>query len=453
MINWKENKTFCPYAFKGALIKHNNNVVPCCRWNSWALTEDGSKSHRHSESLDLTQKNLINYETYFDDVRKKMLKGEVVRECVKCYQQEQDGVNSMRLSAIRDFVKKPEKLKQLVDHRGPKGLHKNMYKPRLEYLEIESGRYCNLKCRSCGPGLSSSWDEDLKNNKKAVENFYGNDHHWYEQEKKGANTNESLAMLSYEDCKHLTEIKVTGGEPFLTDAFLKFVENLVNWDLSKNIILDVFTNASFYPKAKHTKLLTKFKFVDINMSIDGVGKHNEFLRKKSKWSVIEKVTKQWEKLALDNKNISIGISHTLTIFNCLHYIDFLKWCKNHFNKKMFVEENGKPAGGNFVDFAVAYGPDYLAIRNFSSSVKKELLRNIYDQWEELQQLPEYESKNHRLLAKGHLDGSFRKIIKTLQNTDGDNINLKFKEKTELFDKIRNENWKEVFPELVEVLNV
>ena len=48
---------------------------------------------------------------------------------------------------------------------------------------------------------------------------------------------------------------------------------------------------------------------------------------------------------------------------------------------MFAQENGKPAGGNFVDFAVAYGPDYLAIRNFSSSVKKELLRkqNRYNQ--------------------------------------------------------------------------
>ena len=31
-------------------------------------------------------------------------------------------------------------------------------------------------------------------------------------------------------------------------------------------------------------------------------------------------------------------------------------------------------------------------------------------------------------------------------------NISIKEKTEMFDEIRNENWKEVFPELVEMLN-
>ena len=69
--------------------------------------------------------------------------------------------------------KNSKELQARQKNRGPKGLIQEITQPKLEYLEIESGRYCNLKCRSCGPNLSSSWDEDVKNNDKVLTNFFG----------------------------------------------------------------------------------------------------------------------------------------------------------------------------------------------------------------------------------------------------------------------------------------
>ncbi len=448
MIDLKKNKSFCPYPFKAALLEHSNNtVVPCCRWSAF------SHDQYFTNYLSTDSKNqVMNYNNYFDEIREKMIKGESVRECIKCYQQENDGVRSMRTIALADFVNNSEELEKKQKNRGPKGLIEDITQPKLEYLEIESGRYCNLKCRSCGPNLSSSWDEDVKDNKEVLTNFFGSNHQVFDNIQSKTNTNDSLALLTYEDCKHLTEIKVTGGEPFLTDSFLKFIENLVEWNIAKNILLDVFTNASFYPKEKHIDMLTKFRLVDINLSIDGVGERNDFLRKKSKWQVVEKVAKKWEELSLENENITIGVSHTYTIFNSLYYDEFLNWCHTYFDKRTI--SGTKDTDSDFIDFTVAYGPDYLSVRNFSLEIREKILEQVKNQWSHIKGFKEYNIGTDRLFSKGIIDHSFKQLIGALTSSDanGNIIDSTFKEKTEMFDKIRKENWRETFPKLAEVFD-
>jgi sulfatase maturation enzyme AslB (radical SAM superfamily) len=266
-------------------------------------------------------------------------------------------------------------------------------------------------------------------------NFYGSKHNVFNDLQSKTKTNDSLALLTYKDSQYLNEIKVTGGEPFLTDSFLKFLENLVEWGIAKNIVLDVFTNSSFFPKEKHTQMLTKFKQVDINLSIDAVGERNDFLRKKSKWQVVQDVAKRWEELSIQNNNISIRISHTVTIFNSLYLDEFLNWCNTHFDKKTI--------NSDFVHVAVAYGPDYLSVRNFSRPIKEKLLQIVTKQWNE----------SNRLFSKSLVDQKFKRIVTALDSTDSkDPIDSVFEEKTEMFDKIRNEDWRTTFPKLAEVFN-
>jgi len=447
MIDLKKNKTFCPYPFKAALLEHSNDtVVPCCRWNSNSPVPE-FKNHLNTDNRD----QVMDYKNYFDIVREKMIKGEPVRECAKCYQQEHDGLNSMRSTALNDFVEDTKALERKQGNRGPKGLAQDIVIPKLEYLEIESGRYCNLKCRSCGPGFSSSWDEDVKGNNEVLTNFYGPNHEIFDDLQSKTKTNDSLAFLTYKDSQHLNEIKVTGGEPFLTDSFLKFLENLVEWNIAKNIVLEVFTNSSFFPKEKHTQMLTKFKQVDINLSIDAVGERNNFLRKKSKWQVVQNVAKRWEELSIQNDNISIGISHTVTIFNSLYFDEFLNWCNTYFDKKTIIGK--RDTDSDFVQVAVAYGPDYLSVRNFSRPIKEKLLQIVRKQWSEVKSFKEYYNNSNRLFSKSLVDQKFKRIIGALDSTDLKNpIDSVFEEKTKMFDKIRKEDWRTTFPKLVEVFD-
>ena len=462
MIKFEKNSTICPYVFKGALIEgRGKKVIPCCRWD--ANRPKDTKPKFNVVSNYEKDGKMFDYENYFTEIRLDMLKGKRISECRRCYADEDIGLPSMRTRALEDFVNEKSKLstKKYSMKRGPKGLLNNLRNPRLEYLEIESGRYCNLKCRTCGPGLSTSWDEDLNKNPEAITNFYGEDHEVFHALKKTETTNETLSLLTYKDCQHLKEIKVTGGEPFLTDTFLKFIENLVKWDLAKNITIDTFTNCSFFPKEKYLKMLPKFKTVLLNLSLDAIEKRNEFLRKKSKWELTQKVASRWKKLATENDNIAIRISHTLTIFNVLYFEEFFKWAHTFFCNELektwdnvtTIAELSFLREISLIDITVAYGPDYLSIRNFSNDVKKKLLKNVKRQQRTLlkwiiDQNKEYDQN----ISKQNTNATFLSIIATLEKKDDIEINDKFFKRTKLLDGIRNENWRSTFPELAEILD-
>ena len=79
---------------------------------------------------------------------------------------------SMRTESIKEFQNYDEQEAKKKLNYGPIGKLETIQQPELTYLEIQSGRYCNLKCRSCGPGLSTSWDEDLVSS-DVLTNFFG----------------------------------------------------------------------------------------------------------------------------------------------------------------------------------------------------------------------------------------------------------------------------------------
>jgi len=449
MIDLDKNKTFCPYPFKAIIANADGRVVqPCCRW-------DDNDKKEHNIRLDKGDQ-LKDFSNFWQDVRNKMIKGQPVANCTKCYKQESNGNYSMRQSAIKSFYDADFSR----SYRGPKSTGKPMYEPELVYIEIETGRFCNLKCRSCGPQLSTSWDEDIKSNRDAMTNFFGNpdDPPTYWKEKINP-INESIAKFDYNTVKNVTEIKVTGGEPFLSDSFLKFLNNLVEWDIAKNVILDVFTNCSFFPKEKYWSLLPKFKKVHINLSLDGVGAEAEFIRKKSKWDTVLKVSKHWEDLALRNDTIFLHISYTISLFNVLSFKKFMLWAHTHFDRKLIdkcitgYDEEGyeQYEHGDFVQTTHLIGPDYLCLSNVSDKVKVKLLDDLKLQQKEMHKELESSGWGKKTFVRHLTKIWYRELERTI-NGSGTDLTDIFKSKSKMFDNIRKENWKEVFPKLAKILD-
>lgn len=439
-VEFKKNKTYCLYPFKAAVLTNKNGeTTPCCRYKG------------NGEPNGLVKKGFSNL---FVDIRKDMLNGKLIEGCWVCYKEESVGRDSMRTSAlkkrdwnlsIRGLTNTVYSEKEFMLKKLPTRVKRNLQTPKLEYLEIESGRYCNLKCRSCGPFLSTSWDEDLLKDKKVLQNFYGEDGSNHADLVKTPKQNEELFKLTLNECKDLKEIKVTGGEPFLTDAFLKFLENLVEWGLSKNIIIEIFTNCSFFPKEKYQTILLQFRTVYINLSLDGTGKRAEFLRKKSKWSVVKQVASYWNDYSVKNKNIHLMINHTVSIFNILYLNSFIKWAFEFFDKKVIEDIINQEQ--EFIQLTLVHSPLYLSPYNFSKKVKDAIITQL-------------RNKNWRNASKGKVRSILEDIIResedlivsTFNRTNEVDRKEEFLEKTNLLDKVRNENWKEVFPELAELLN-
>ena len=87
----------------------------------------------------------------------------------------------------------------------------------------------------------------------------------------------------------------------------------------------------------------------------------------------------------------------------------------------------------------------MFIGNFSDSAKKNIVSHIDDL--SIKSENELVNKYSKKLYKKYVEDVKKIMAKQNKNTTDE-----FKEKTAMFDKIRKENWQQVFPELVEVVN-
>lgn len=391
------NKFFCFYPFRAIDVLADSSVVPCCRF-------DGRKEKNLQY---INDKNSISdsfNSKYFNDLREKMLAGERVAGCWKCYKEDEAGIESMRVGANHYMQETTE--------------------VGLEYIELESGRFCNLKCRSCSPHVSSGFHNELKSSKFMAEHF-GLDLDDEILNPKNQ-LNESIAKISKSQSQNLKYIKVTGGEPLLSEYFLQYIKNLNDWNLSKNITLEVYTNSSFMPKQKLLDELKTFKHINLFLSIDAIGKKSDYLRSGSNWNMMEKVAKKWYEFSV-NGNVEINVSTTISIYNILYLKELIDW----------VQENIKISWPsiNFV-----HNPSYMCVSSFNNDIRNEILEMLRNTWDEK-------------TLKNRPAREYRKIINFIENTRESKLPPGyFFVTTETIDKIRNEDWKQIFPELYNLLS-
>jgi sulfatase maturation enzyme AslB (radical SAM superfamily) len=157
---------------------------------------------------------------------------------------------------------------------------------------------CNLACRSCG-----GWDS----NTFAREGEYYAEHYQTTGIIGGEVRQHNRFMqllparhmdfMQYRDIAgNLEKIDFYGGEPFLNITQLDLLEYLADQGLSKNITLFYSTNCTNHPTARLKRAWSKFRRVEISMSIDGVGDEFEYLRWPGKWSEAQQVIEHIQRL-------------------------------------------------------------------------------------------------------------------------------------------------------------
>lgn len=385
-INLKKNKTFCSFAFKGAMIEVDGRVKPCCRF----------QNKRHTRLKIDQNKSLTDIfnSDFYKDIRKKMLAGEKVDGCQICYREEEAGSSSMRVSDI---------------------ISSNSTKIDLQYLEFETGRHCNLKCRSCSPDVSTKWNEDIEKLPSLYDPDFDYESDYY---------NDALAKLSKSECSKLTTIKVTGGEPFLSKTFLTFLDNMIEWGFEKNITIGIYTNTSFLPKKKFINNLLKFQNLSVYMSIDDIKERNDYLRSGSEWKMIELVSGYWMELASKHKNVTLTISNTVSIFNFLTLNEFSEWLQQKREEyKINIECHHQPL----------HWPKEFAFYNWPRNIKNEMKKS----------LSKYKNPTRRI----------KRLYELLDSHKVTTISIKkdFLTTTNSVDYVRKEDWKLVFPELFKLI--
>lgn len=269
------------------MLQINGRRRACCR--SREYTFDGttpikSKSEEDYQNLQLTR-----------DMKSVMRSGKWHPICSKCQSEEGRGIYSLRQHANDTLSGTPG---------------------RIESIEFTVSNRCNLSCRSCGHTLSSTWQEHLHNNP------------WYPVRKKDIfplienDVSDILKWMEGKDWNYVKYIKIAGGEPMMSKKFFDFIDWLIDNNYAKNIHLTYITNGTFYSDKVADKL-KRFKRVSQQISCEGTGKLDEYMRNGTVWDKKQRNIEKWIATGLGRQ-----VNHVMQAYNYHNIANFEKWAEN-----------------------------------------------------------------------------------------------------------------------------
>jgi radical SAM protein with 4Fe4S-binding SPASM domain len=346
-------------------------------------------------------------------MRLNMLSNKKSRECVKCYDQEQSGFFSLRLSSNKHFGHNIS----MTENTKPDGTADFI----IKYWDIRFSNLCNMACRSCGTWFSSNWYEDHKKLTGAPPNHA-------KIMKAGRSSNDIWDQL-LKQFDHVEQFYFAGGEPIIMEEHLRILKEL---DKRKMYHVRLIYNTNFSKsKFKGTdifELWNKFDSVSIGASLDAEGPRAELMRKGTVW---EETVANRKRMLEVCPQVDFYISATVGLSNCLHVTDFHK---------------------NWVEQGLIKPQDF----NFN------LLQ--YPLWQRMDLLPQEEKikvtekyKEHMkwLKSQDHLTRAskgFESALDWMNKKDNSKHMQTFVTETRKYDKIRDENFTDVFPEWKDLFN-
>ena len=305
----KNNDSFCLAPWVHIHSLPSGSMQPCCIWDYGTHQENPSRFGNINKSPSIT--HLMNGDE-FKKLRKKFLNGEKEAGCTRCYDRRLYSPGDIDTS-MRGWMNKFFQSDDIIDNVLGTNLDGSVDELQIRYLDIRFGNICNLKCRMCGHGLSSSWYEEHLE-------IYG---------RSGPNDD---GKFIHSDCfdkilpylPYVTEIYFAGGEPMLYPEHLKILDKLIeigNTDLS--IKYNSNLTSLVYKKRNIIDVLKEFKHVYIGASIDDMGNVVEYIRTGLDW---EKFKTNFETIRREAPHITVHASPTIGILNIESYIEFHKFC-------------------------------------------------------------------------------------------------------------------------------
>ncbi len=341
--------------------------------------------------------DVFNSEAYLN-IKQKMLAGEKVTTCERCYLNEASGLQSSRQFYNKTFKTEHD---EILSNR-------RLTTTDLVSIDFRGDNTCNFRCRSCNPFYSSTL---------AAEGLFLEEFNFKKIENK-ISIKEIYDQLSF---KKVKRIYFAGGEPLLAKDHIWFLKKLIQ-DGLQNIELVYTTNGSCFYRNNFEiiECWKLFKKIVVGVSIDSWAERADYIRKGGVWSEIEMGLKY---LNSNLKNAYIFASCTVSVFNVLTLTEL----HTYLTKNNLISKN------NF-HFHMVYDPEIYCISYLGEELRSAAIVEIL----KLQSL----FSNQKIISD--LNG----IIQFLKTPTAKNLIPEFIKKTNYIDEKRNERFKDFFSELI-----
>ena len=341
-------KTWCPYPSFNLNSNTDGRVKLCCSITENLHVRDGMHTYNFGKDRieDIWNSN------YMNAARHSLSSGIQFSHCSNCWKMEEMKIESSRVAALRDNL-----------HKIEDGV------TRLpESLELRLGNKCNLKCMSCWSLSSSSIFHERETALKEmnlpdglafgwrweIEEVKSMDKNWYESEIFKENFRKMAPQLR--------RLYLTGGEPTLIDENNFFMDELIKAG-NPFCAVSFTTNATIWNE-KFYKSLEKFQSSEVQISIDGIGSLNEYVRYGSKWEIVER---NLEKIFALPESVNIKVFTVVSLLNAPGLTDIVRYLLEKFPKRKFIYAP-----------IILQSPAYLSARLLSRDYRREVCDGIVE---------------------------------------------------------------------------
>lgn len=400
-----DNKAFCLAPWIHIHTSPSGVAAPCCISASCGQLDGVGNAHTQS----LTE--IVN-SPKMNQLRTDMLAGIKNAECTRCHEHEESDIRSSRQMLNHEFAQYADEA--LADTNADGTL--NNFKMR--YFDIRFSNICNQKCRTCGPGFSTLWEQeeakrfpvfDLvpKRNDEFLDDVVG-------------------------QIENMSSAYFAGGEPLITEEHYILLEEMIRQGKT-DIRLRYNTNMSNI-KFKNKDILDLWKHfdnkIDVYASIDHYGERAEYIRHGCDWGNIEENFLAVKKTPY----INIQINTVLSVFNYLTLHEFYTYLieKGLYSRRDYVYTLYNMSTP--VELAAHILPTHL------KEIGKVKLGDTVKM---------FKSLNFKREAIAQLDNANAWVFS--QDTWHEH-KFAFIEEVQLRDKLRGEDFAHVFPELRTMLD-
>lgn len=305
MMNFKES--FCPSPWFHMCIT-NQGDFEYCRW--------AGKQHK----IDPVKSNIVNqdpvvfFQQEMSEIRKSMLDGIPISACSECHVMDRHKKVSgrqkqlLKIGVNLEYFEKSlltsDWVSEFKKTHGSEG-RTNQWP---QDWQIDLGNYCNSACVFCTPSSSSRLATEFKK-LGMIQDLPPND--WCNDQKM---LDRFVDVLK--QSPNLAYLHFLGGETLITPGFRRILQSIIDSGLNTNTSIGFTTNLTVWDDSM-IDLLTKFKEVNLGMSVECMHDLNDYVRYGSSLSEVKTILEKWLIVGKNNQWL-IQLRTTPTVFSIWH---------------------------------------------------------------------------------------------------------------------------------------
>lgn len=413
----KNSKVFCTSPWVHLHSHPNGEVVTCCLSPS-----DVVVGNLHNQDIiEIWNADKIK------ELRTNILAGVPTPEiCHRCYNKENEGFQSLRTGLNSTYLQNDSVI-DVIESTLKDG---TVEKLNLIHWDFRFSNLCNMSCRSCGPGLSSSWVSD----NRALFNIVDDSPSIIKLPK---DRNDKFLNDVLSNIDSVQSIHFAGGEPMMMEEhwiILDALKDAGRHDVSIHYSTN-FTTLKF--KNKHAfDYWGLFKHVNIAASIDDIGPRFEYIRNGGKWKTVEENCHAFKNQKFEN--VRLSFHPTISIFNALYLPELIKYIFENDNFNPFFNRGEKEPNyyARIVNLNPLTYPDIYSIQVLPSDIKKQIEIKLVE-------LIKYSVDNITFDVEPLVS-----LIRFMYAADRSELLPNFVNYTHRIDQLRNQDLFKTFPEFL-----